>query len=242
MPDLLPSWPGLKDNLWGAFTVLALASAVSWGFARYKEAPAFLQLTYFIITEILIGLAGATAVLRFGSRAIGWSVIALLIPVAVMLVWDQRLRREQRHAPPAPAPIAPSLPVQQAIAPAVAPPPQISVEEPHGRVVVSVTPEQLWANFDGRTDVQAQKLLELYVGKWMKISGKIGDVSQIGKILLVNFERGRIPDYYFFHMYFRDQRFIDRLAVMQRGEHVDVLGRIDKVVNVMIDLEDCELV
>lgn len=92
--DFLPSWEGLRDNLWAALAVLAVTSGISWGLAHYKKAPTFWQWATFSTMESLIGLSAAAAVLRFGLQAAAWSIPALLIPVTVMLVWDRQLKRD----------------------------------------------------------------------------------------------------------------------------------------------------
>ena len=45
-----------------------------------------------------------------------------------------------------------------------------------GRIVVDVTPEYLTGLFKQHLNVQAKKLIEAYIGKWMKVSGPLGDV------------------------------------------------------------------
>ncbi len=45
------------------------------------------------------------------------------------------------------------------------------------RVIVDVTPDYLMGLFDQHTSVQAQKLIEPYIGKWIRVSGRLHDVS-----------------------------------------------------------------
>jgi hypothetical protein len=96
-PDILPSWPGIRDNLWAALGILAFTSAISWSLSRYKKAPAFWQWLTFSIMEVLIGLADAAAILRFGPLAAIWGVIALLVPVLTLLALDKQV---ERRSPP----------------------------------------------------------------------------------------------------------------------------------------------
>jgi hypothetical protein len=45
-----------------------------------------------------------------------------------------------------------------------------------GRLVVDVSPDYLRGLFKDHTSIQAQKLVAAYLGKWMRTSGRLGDV------------------------------------------------------------------
>jgi hypothetical protein len=58
------------------------------------------------------------------------------------------------------------------------------------RTFIGVTHAYLVGLFENHTDVQAQKLLEIYIGKWMRISGQLGNVmSSSPYFVQVTFER-----------------------------------------------------
>jgi hypothetical protein len=107
-----------------------------------------------------------------------------------------------------------------------------------------VTPEWLWRQFVGRTDIQAQGLVKSYLGKWMRISGKLGNFSSlgVGTHHSLTFESSRFEGFHNVMMYFRAPLAVDKLAVMPPGEAIDVLGQVDSIDSIYIRLKDCELV
>jgi hypothetical protein len=46
---------------------------------------------------------------------------------------------------------------------------------------------------------------------------------------------------FYFYMFFRRRRWIDRLSVMMRGAEIKVLGQIREVSSHQIKLDNCEL-
>ena len=59
------------------------------------------------------------------------------------------------------------------------PPPTSAKQNPDGkeRIFVDVSPDQFGQLFVGRTDAEAQRSIEPYIGKWMALSGSVYDVS-----------------------------------------------------------------
>ncbi len=106
-----------------------------------------------------------------------------------------------------------------------------------GRVFVDVTHEYLIGLFKDKLGIQANKLIAPYIGKWMSVSGKLGDVLG-DQLLQVTFASVKVNEY--LYMYF-DKSWRDRLAVLQPGQIIHVIGRIDTVDTVSVALRDCEL-
>jgi hypothetical protein len=48
---------------------------------------------------------------------------------------------------------------------------------PVARAVIDVSPEYLMSLYADHTSMQAQKLIEPYIGKWIKVSGPLDDVT-----------------------------------------------------------------
>jgi hypothetical protein len=95
--DLLPTFSGLRDNLWADLIWLAVSAMITYGVSRYKKAPSFWQWAAFSLMEFLIGCAGAATTTHFGARAIPWSLVALFAPVIVTLILDWRKKRKSLH-------------------------------------------------------------------------------------------------------------------------------------------------
>lgn len=77
--DLLPSWAGLRDNLWAAL-VLAIPLITAWTHARYKRLSPSLQLAALMAVELILLVPGLTAVSRFGWVAVAPAVVVLFLP------------------------------------------------------------------------------------------------------------------------------------------------------------------
>ena len=120
--------------------------------------------------------------------------------------------------------------------------------KPEDRVFIDVTPAYLVSLFEGHTHIQAAKLAEAYVGKWMKVSGRLGDVmrSEVAQTFSqVTFKRSSVFDaggeHFGVFMYF-DGTWDDRVAVLRRGDSITVIGQLERVNRDGVHLGNCELV
>jgi hypothetical protein len=127
-------------------------------------------------------------------------------------------------------PVAPSAP------PAVISPKAPSNEKVAGRIMVptSATPEYLWEQFTGKTNLQGRQLVEVYIGHWMRVTGELKNVYTSNTVIL-GFPSYKTVDCVF------SENWRARLAMMQPGESLDVLGKIDRIDSTTIYLKDCEL-
>lgn len=104
-----------------------------------------------------------------------------------------------------------------------------------------ITPQFLFGLLSGHTEVQAGKLLDIYVGKWMRLSGAVGHVGK--------FEYGSST------VSFSSQSFngvlvymefgaawTERLSVLRLGNNINIIGRVISVTALRVKLQDCELV
>jgi tRNA_anti-like len=206
----------------------------------------------FILTIVLVAFvvipmlwpshASQSAVVSGGKPMIGWvmpSILAFCLLLAgVLNLLAARTRRE-------PSPARPEA-LQRTSMPMLSPSPPIlpahvSTLEERIFVGVDITPQFLSSLHSGHTEVQAGKLLELYVGKWIKLSGA---VNHVGK-----FEYGSST------VMFSTQSFdgvrvlmsfgaawTERLSVLRLGNNINVIGRITAVDGLMVKLRECELV
>lgn len=190
------------------------------------------------LTVALGGLASAYD----GSliKAILWTLSGL---AALGLVADVGLARRRRAKPPSVSSDEPSSPTPVSIQ-SVGPEPEPESDLPaESRTVVDVTPAYLLGLFDEHTSVQAQRLLEPFIGNWMRVSDPLGDVSSSGSFVQVTFQsepRYKRGEYFTIYMYF-PTALKDRLAILQRGTPIMVLGRIRDAGGAALHLEDCEL-
>lgn len=110
-------------------------------------------------------------------------------------------------------------------------------------VGASITPEYLVCLFKEHTSIQAKKLIEPFTGKWMRVSGNLGEViSSIPALAQLTFSgRGISSDLAGIYMYFQTEDSIERLRILRRGDSLTIVGKIRDVNAVYVDLETCEL-
>jgi hypothetical protein len=115
-----------------------------------------------------------------------------------------------------------------------------------GRVIIDATPAYLVGFFKGHTHIQAEKLTEAYRGKWLKVSGPLGDVmGNTSERAQVTFARNApifVGRYFQVFMYFDRSQWDDRLSVLRPGTKITVIGRIREINRIEVHLENCELV
>jgi hypothetical protein len=174
---------------------------------------------------------------------------AVLIAVDIVVrLYRQTASREtgpSTHPPPTLLPEIPMAPAPAAL-PASAPVPVLAASpapaSASDRIIVDRTPEQLTASFKGVTGVQARDRIARYLGNWMRVSGTVSDVSMVtAELVSVRFAERSIMTYNDVVMYFRGKKWIDRLVLMNQGDKLSVIGKIDKVSPVSLDLEYCEI-
>lgn len=109
--------------------------------------------------------------------------------------------------------------------------------------LVNVTPEHLTGLFKGgHTSIQAKKLTEAFIGKWIKISGLVDDVlGSTNHFRQVTFKERSIFSQNLVLMYFRPAWF-DQISTLKPGDNITVIGQITDVTSQDIHLDNCELV
>jgi hypothetical protein len=152
-------------------------------------------------------------------EVIGQTLISGFLAIALVLIWLS-LR-------------------PQAIA---QPQPQATSAE---RIIVDVEPQYLIKLFDAHTDVQAKKLVEAYIGKWLVVSGEvvnvIGGEDEWSVFIKLHPNDPKDFNTYIVGMYFREKKWIDRIAVLRRGDKITAVGQIEAVDVFSIRLNNCEL-
>ena len=156
------------------------------------------------------------------QRIIGASVLLLLAGVTAYIVHRYNRR---------------SSPVAQ------------QIKRPHStseRNYVDVKPKYLVAFFKSHTAIQAEQMVAVYLGSWMRLSGSVGTVMNNGPSrwqLTFRFSPLRFlfsePTVF---MYFVGEKWAARLATLRREEKVIVDGRIRGVDVLGVHLENCEFV
>ena len=70
-------------------------------------------------------------------------------------------------------------------------PPNLSSPRPQAphRAFTTRTPAEMAAEYEGRTNLQAERAVIVYTGKWLRISGLVGDVYEHRDAYVVNIHR-----------------------------------------------------
>jgi hypothetical protein len=135
-----------------------------------------------------------------------------------------------------------SNPVQSTPTPQIYEPKLKAPEKPSRDMVDShVTPEFLVGLYKSNTTLRAETLISEQIGKWMPVSGPLGEIHgepTSSSPALVVFASPRDPDVY---MWFSSEWF-GRLADLKRNQKISVLGKIKKVTRYKLELESCEIV
>jgi hypothetical protein len=111
------------------------------------------------------------------------------------------------------------------------------------RTFTTVPAEYLTRLFTEHTDLQAQKLVEVHKGKWIRVSGRVSDVSgrEGGVIQVILYPPNFEPLLESMMLAFDAGDHADRAATLRRGDVVSVEGQITRVSRMHIKLDHCEL-
>lgn len=102
--------------------------------------------------------------------------------------------------------------------------------QPPERIFVHRTPRELVGLFKRETSEQAQKQADAFYGKWLKVSGPLGDVGAwTGGFSQVTFGYKTFFDVTVFMM-FRDRAYVEnRLSLLRKGDRITVQGQIERI-------------
>jgi hypothetical protein len=103
---------------------------------------------------------------------------------------------------------------------------------------IDVAPSSLleMRNKEGLTRVQTDRMLAPYIGKWIKYTGPIKNVSERHVVLSINGS-----DYNtVFGRFITEHR--DRFHLLEIGKTITIIGQIEDVFSSEVSLDDCELV
>jgi hypothetical protein len=115
-------------------------------------------------------------------------------------------------------------------------------EEQAAREIIKVSPDELAAFFEGHTEIQGKTLTQPYIGKWMRFSGIVKEVSSYGQSVEVSISPLTASKGGGVYAEFREQKQIDMLRVLKRESKITVLGQISYINSKIVGLTDCELV
>lgn len=123
------------------------------------------------------------------------------------------------------------------VPPSVVPPPQ-GTRTPV-RTFVEVEPAVLLGLLSDHTDVQGQRLITPYVGKWLRVAGSVWDVREMSGKTYVQIHVG--PEKTLVGLLFEPE-WGDRLGVLRKNDAISAIGKVESVSTSAVTLHECELV
>lgn len=105
------------------------------------------------------------------------------------------------------------------------------------RVFVTVAPEYLMAFYDDRTSIQGDQLAKNYIGKWIRVSGEVGNATSKWIILVTL----RLTDHKHITLTF-DDSWMERVSLFISGQKITTIGEISQISDTSIVLSHCEVV
>ena len=174
---------------------------------------------------------------------------AILLAHEFGLLGSQRnVTREEKPVVQAPVPAKPT--VKTAEQPREQPPsnPPSVASRATERIFVgtTVTPEFLTKESEKFTEVQKPLFTEPYIGKWMKVSGKVGGIearsmydfstAKVDETISVQFREGPNVIMSF------EKSWLERLRLLRQGDQITVVGKIKFIGGWAVSLESCEIV
>jgi hypothetical protein len=124
--------------------------------------------------------------------------------------------------------------------------PENSVADQTSRIFVrdNITPSYLVNIFKDNINIEATAQTNRFVGTWMIVEGAINDIVKIGSdtvyIYLEPTYEGDISRHFLTNLSFHGP-WIEKTVILKRGDKISVIGKIDKISSVSIQLENCEL-
>lgn len=118
-----------------------------------------------------------------------------------------------------------------------------------GREFTDATPSEIMRNFHNNTEIQARKLTEPLIGKWLRVSGRLDDVGHPiagTSSSLVTLKGWNYIDSgsncVGIHFWFSDTEVVNgRLSVLPRDTAMTIIGQIEEIIPHYINLIDCEI-
>lgn len=194
------------------------------------------------VSNIQFALQNAPSVIRWITSNQGDGILGLIGVSMIVVVFFVRDKSGAPVAPPvisrrAVADDTPvRLPVKNTYAASDTSMVVTNIPSHRDKQVVNVSPSYLIKFFEDHVHVQAEKILEAYIGQWMTIpdaevtdimnlsSGKVCVYTKAGVLLTFNVD------------------WKPRVSVLPRGSRINAIGQIKGMIASQVDLYNCELI
>ena len=100
------------------------------------------------------------------------------------------------------------------------------------------TAKEIFSEFDNRTNLEADKILAAYIGKWLQVDDLVKNIFDHSDSISVLVGRALEPG---ISLSFGKKLWQERLETMRIGDRLIAEGRIDCIDPLYIHLEGCEI-
>lgn len=239
------SQPEKRPKILGA-TILAFCALVGAIATAFQQAGIVnVPLAHIILLVGWLGFVGSFLLLehvvslprrRMIRIAVGVAIVSGLVMLG-MDRWMVSLKAEQTEARPT---------QDNSLVPKPIPEATHTTEK---RTFTDVEPKYLVGLYKKYSSAQADEAIKTYIGKWIKMSGIVGDVNREKRFdepdivsMFIDVENANHKLLYIVSADFEEQRWMDRALIFSRGEKVTVIGKIRRVGYSSVHLEKCDIV
>jgi hypothetical protein len=216
-----------------------------WNFRRNREQANTQILAHHYVTAASDRTPRGEKLITLGHLFVS-SAFILAVAGLVLLFIGYRQKNERLSNMPSATREPTEVPIAQST-PSPSPPPARPQQPARTFVDADVTPEYLAGLYKGNTALRAETLVAEQIGKWMSVSGPLGEVHPVQvlggtkahSLVVFSYSAGKAPIYMWF-----SGEWMDRLALLSKDQNISVQGQIKKVVSYdsRIELENCELI
>jgi hypothetical protein len=106
------------------------------------------------------------------------------------------------------------------------------------RVFIEAAPEELLALGKDRTSLDRDKITKIYIGKWLRVSNPVSNVTAYDHGTVVTVNIGSTQQQ--IELLFNAQWF-ERVSLLMIGKNIAAIGQIKTIYRTSIELKNCEL-
>lgn len=107
---------------------------------------------------------------------------------------------------------------------------------------VGFTVERIMSFYEGNTNLQAKRLIKPLIGKWLRYTGIVGGVSELGGGNAAVWFQEKYGPFDTRVMCRFEPKHVDALHILKRGDRITVIGELDDADYLALNFKNCEVV
>ena len=171
-----------------------------------------------------------------------WATAGCICFLTALFLWykrPDRLGKDYSAVDVEPLEAPPELP--QSYLPSVTSREQPQYLKPSHRPYTLRTPDEIFHDFDNRTDLQAERAVQAYIGKWLRLEGMVYNVKDSinGDTISVWLDTESMIGIV---LHFRKARWLRDLETIVKGDKIAAEGQIAHVERRLMSIDHCEVI